>query len=230
MPADRAGVGRRAELGGEIRGGLRRGGARAVTGPGEGERAVDSLDGDVTEAGLCQHGTNGLRFAKRNGPGASGGPGSGSGTRGRTRSLGTVIQGLSSIRRQHRKVRLPPGTRALRMLAKAAAESSKNMIPKREIACSKTAAPKSWLCASASTNAIGAPAEASIPARARATASRGAERSAATTCAPAPRRRAAAMAQSPAPQPISSTEPSTRSRAASSNAVVRGAKTASIRR
>ena len=74
--------------------------------------------------------------AKENGPGSSGPQAGGAGKTPalKAASSGTLIHSFSCGVRQHANRRRPPGSMALRMLAKAAAGSPKNMTPNREIA------------------------------------------------------------------------------------------------
>ena len=70
---------------------------------------------------------------KAKGPGACGSAGGGrGGTWARAAAIGTRIQSLKPSGRQQTKASRPPGLSALRMLAKAAVGSAKNITPKRE--------------------------------------------------------------------------------------------------
>ena len=64
---------------------------------------------------------------------------------------GAVISGFSAGGRQQTKAIRPPGLSALRILAKAAAGSAKNITPKRENAASNRSPPKSAIWASAAS-------------------------------------------------------------------------------
>ena len=86
--------------------------------------------------------------ANENGPGAVGSGGATGGMNGSAACSGACIHGFSARDRQQMKTRRPPGFKDLRMLAKAASGSLKNITPKREKAASNRPRPRSSVCAS----------------------------------------------------------------------------------
>ena len=81
--------------------------------------------------------------AKAKRPGASGSAGGEGGRYGAAARPGMIAIGLSAGLRQQANTSSAPGFRPLRMLAKAASKSLKNMTPNRDMAASKFAPPKS---------------------------------------------------------------------------------------
>src|SRR6185437_15579122 len=135
---------------------------------------IELVDRDVLESGALQNALQTCRVGEGEGAGRIG--------NGRAAMSGAKAHTFSVGARQQTNTRRPPGFKALRMLPKAAAGSAKNITPKREATTSNCGV-NGWTEASASTKAVFLPPRA---ARARASASMGAEMSSPTARPPGP--------------------------------------------